>query len=326
MIKRNDKSLRRELVCRQLPLSATLFVLGICASLLQHGFVIGGSAGVPLSGTDAHVPFWFFFPYGLIAGYIMALVGQATGAVSVPFYMSVLGFESVNLSPTVQVESFLGPLGAISGRRNRESRIRKQTGFLCAGAIPGGIAGPILRATFFADSASFAPFVGIMLIVLSANMWFAAYTLDTSPEKAREHADRNRSLITRAPMVMMILGMVIALFSTIIGVGGGFLLVPMLILLFRMDMTSIPEISIPYIVSLSVIGVFGYVVILPLTGRRSIMPEWGWSFFVAGSAVIGSWLASKTRHHVPERFLRILLGVLTGSAGVYYIVRAILVA
>ena len=42
--------LRREFLARVLPLALGVWTVGVGASYLQHGFLIGGSRGVPLAG------------------------------------------------------------------------------------------------------------------------------------------------------------------------------------------------------------------------------------------------------------------------------------
>jgi uncharacterized membrane protein YfcA len=56
-----------------------------------------------------------------------------------------------------------------------------------------------------------------------------------------------------------------------------------------------------------------------LTGV-STPPEWGFGLFVASGAVFGAWLAAKTQRFIPEKYLKPMLGTITGIVGILYMV------
>ena len=55
-----------------------------------------------------------------------------------------------------------------------------------------------------------------------------------------------------------------------------------------------------------------------LTGQH-VPTEWAWGFFTGGAAVLGSWLATHSQRHIPEKFLRGVLGVSNGVVGLLYV-------
>jgi len=65
-----------------------------------------------------------------------------------------------------------------------------------------------------------------------------------------------------------------------------------------------------------------FMFVLPLFGQSSIQPEWSWGLFSAAGGVFGSWWASKTQLHVPEHFLGLMLGGITGLVGILYMLSA----
>ena len=71
---------------------------------------------------------------------------------------------------------------------------------------------------------------------------------------------------------------------------------------------------------LSAVGLFTYNFILPAFGSAPIAPEWAWGFFAAAGGIFGSWAASKTQMFVPEHFLKLMLGGVTGIVGTLYII------
>ena len=65
----------QEFLHRIMPLGLLTAAAGVVASYLQHGFLIGGTRGVPLAGDGLLVPLWHLLLLGFVAGYVMALVG-----------------------------------------------------------------------------------------------------------------------------------------------------------------------------------------------------------------------------------------------------------
>ena len=47
--------------------------------------------------------------------------------------------------------------------------------------------------------------------------------------------------------------------------------------------------------------------------------EWAWGFFTGGAAVLGSWVATHSQRHIPEKFLRAVLGLSNGIVGLLYV-------
>jgi len=82
-----------EFLSQQVPIVLLVFGLGIAASYLQHGFLVGGDRPFPLAGVK--VPLWHLVWLGFWTGYTMALVGEATGIFSLPYAMSILRFDQV---------------------------------------------------------------------------------------------------------------------------------------------------------------------------------------------------------------------------------------
>src|SRR5262249_43318186 len=90
--------LRTEFLREQAPVIAATLALGVVASYLQHGMLVGGDRPFPLAGVS--VAPWHLAWLGFSTGFVMALVGQGTGILSLPYAMSVLRFDNPHVSPT----------------------------------------------------------------------------------------------------------------------------------------------------------------------------------------------------------------------------------
>jgi uncharacterized membrane protein YfcA len=327
---------QREFWFRVVPLTAGVLLAGVCASFLQHGFLIGGARGVPLAGPGCHVAVWQLLLLGFVAGYAMALVGGATGLVSLPFNLSVFGFTTVSVSPTVQLETFLNPFGALLGfRRNGQWNLDFALP-LCAGAAGGALVGPFIRVGWLPDPVPFKAAVGVALIFVAAQMLsrlrFRAAALAAAPASrvgpmlirtvARgwsleiDYGEGPRRMST---LGLVLLGAGVGVVGTTLGVGGGFLLVPILAEFYHLPMRVIVAASIPFVTVLSGVGLLTFNLGVPLVTGQVVPTEWAWGCFTGGGAILGSWCATHSQRHVPEWALRMLLGLSNGAVGVLYV-------
>jgi uncharacterized protein len=333
------RATRRELVTRVLPMTFAAWAVGIGVSYLQHGFLIGGARGVPLAGSECHAPLWHLLLLGFCAGYAMALVGGATGLVSLPYNLSVLGFTTIHVSPTVQLETFLNPFGALLGFRRSGQSNGDFALPLCAGAAIGAVAGPFIRVFALPDPVVFKAAVGAALIFVGGQMLYrivmpARRTLVTAAGPAQV-APMQISTLARGWTILEIgygderrrmsvpgliaLGAGVGVIGTTLGVGGGFLLVPILVEFYRLPMRVIVAASIPFVIVLSAVGLFSFNVTLPLVTGQHVPTEWAWGFFTGGAAILGSWCATHSQRHIPEGILRGVLGVSNGVVGTLYV-------
>lgn len=350
-------SLLTEFLSQQVPIILTVFGLGIAASYLQHGFLVGGDRPFPLAGVK--VPLWHLVWLGFWTGYTMALVGEATGIFSLPYAMSILRFDNIHVSPTNLVITLVNPLGALLGFRRAGQWNVDFALWPCLGALIGSQVGPFVRVTYLSDPVPFKAAVGVALFWLGAHLvweitpWYLrkheARRLFTERFRARARelaaAGRLPSGIpegaeirtlerswrwirigfldqewTLSVPVLVVLGLGVGVVASTFGVGGGFLMTPLLVTLFKLPMYVIVAATIPFVMLQSMIGLFSYIAVVPaLTGRYD-PPEWAFGLFVAAPAVLGAWLAAKTQRFVPESHLKLVAGVITGLGGLLYVV------
>lgn len=346
----------REFLLDQAPFVISLFVLGIAANYLQHGFMPGGDRPYPLA--EVAVPLWHLLWLGFWTGYIMALVGEASGLLALPYSMSVLNFQTLAVTPTHLLITFLNPYGALMGFW-RERRWNLDIAlWLCLGTLVGSQAGPFIRVYFLSQPAPIKALIGAGLFYLGGHLMYEvtprylARRRDLTtfkakfdahvkkmlregknpsgiPEKAMIHTlERSWRRITISfwdesytlcPPLLLLLGTGVGLVSSTIGVGGGFLMTPLLVKIYRLPMFVVVAASIPFVVVQSLVGFFAYNVTLPLLTGGYVNSEWGWGFLVASSAVMGAWCASKTQKFVPEHYLKLMLGILSGLGGLVYL-------
>ena len=336
---------------------AGVFALGLVAAYVQHGFLPGGDAAFPVAGV--RVPVWHLVWMGFWTGYLMAIVGEASGIFSLPYTMSVLNFTSVGVSPTSLITTFLNPFGALLGYWRGKQWNLDLALWLCVGAILGSPIGPFIRVYWLSDPEPFKAIIGIVLFLMSVHLWVQTtewYLRRTTRQRNfKERFDRmmeQRLEAGEAPSglpddfrivteerswkrltisywgerqsfsvpMMVLIGFTVGIVASALGVGGGFMLVPIMVSLYGLPMYVLVAGSIPFVIVLSVTGLIAYTVTLPMLTGVSTPPDWSFGLFVASGAILGAWLGSKTQKFIPEKYLKIMLGTITGMVGALYVV------
>jgi uncharacterized membrane protein YfcA len=327
-------SIAREFWFQQVPLIGGALLLGVIAAYWQHGFLPGAERAFPVA--EVRVPVWHLVWMGVWTGYTMAVVGEAAGIFALPYSMSILQFVNPSVTPSTQLLTFLNPIGALLGFRRSGQWNLKFAAAVCIGGAVGGLIGPFLRSGLLAAADVFHFAVGVALAIAGIHLCFAAFRktarrAPVDPYRQKVSIDARitgmRIQVTFGEqswdMNMLMLfgvGAGVGMFASALGVGGGFLLVPIFASLYRLPMYVLVAATIPYVIVLSAVGLLTYNFVLPAFGSAPIAPEWAWGFFAAAGGIFGSWAASKTQMYVPEHFLKLMLGGVTGIVGILYVV------
>ena len=352
-----DHPLLAEFLRDQMPMIVGVFVLAVVLHYGQFGYV--PDAERPFAVAGVRVPLWHLVWMGFWTGYLMAIVGEASGIFSLPYSMSILQFTTVSVSPTSLITTFLNPFGALLGYWRGKQWNLDLALWLCIGALLGSPFGPFIRVYLLDDPDPFKAVVGVILFLMSAHLWLQItpwYLRRTERQRAFKEAfdrvTRERVVAGEAPSglpdgvrirtlhrswtrltigywdqtqsfnppLMVIIGFTVGVVASALGVGGGFMLVPIMVTFFGMPMYVLVAASVPFVILLSVTGLIAYTVTLPLLTGVSASPDWSFGLFVASGAILGAWLGAKTQKFIPETYLKSMLGTITGLVGILYVV------
>lgn len=347
----------KEFVRDQVPMILGVFAIGVLISYIQHGYLPGGNLAFPIAGVK--VPIWHLLWMGLWTGYTMGLVGEASGIFSLPYSMSVLQFTSVSVSPTSLITTFINPFGALLGYWRGKQWNLDLALWLCVGAVLGSPIGPFIRVYLLNDPVPFKAAIGLALAIMAVHLWIQItpwYLRRTARQRAfKEKFDSMMKECLKAGKapcglpsdfrivtlekswkririgywgeeqsfsvpVMLLIGFTVGVVASTLGVGGGFMLVPILVSFFGLPMYVLVAATIPFVITLSITGLISYTLTLPLLTGNSAPPDWSFGLFVASGAILGAWIASKTQKFIPEKYLKPMLGTVTGLVGILYII------
>ena len=343
----------REFIFEQVPLFTIVITLAYFAAYWQHGFLPGGDVAFPLAGV--RVPIWHLVWAGFWTGYTMAIVGEAAGIFILPYQMSILQFGNPHVTPTTQLVTCLNPVGALIGFiRNRQTNWDFAL-WVCVGGIAGALIGPFIRLTLLKDPKPFTLAVGFALAIAGFYLCYGAFSTTNRKsgieEKFRKEVAAQRAqgktlvglpaglrietlsnsgcrLVigfwgeqwTMSHITLFLIGFGVAIFASALGVGGGFLLVPLFAAIYHLPMYVLVAASIPYVIILSASAIFTYTFIVPLFTGTTLYAEFSWGLFASAGGIFGAWCAAKTQRFVPQHLLKLMLGAITAIAGTLYVI------
>jgi uncharacterized membrane protein YfcA len=240
----------------------------------------------------------------LAIGLSLGLLGSGGSILTVPILVYLVGQpEKLAIAGSLAIVGGIALAGALPWTLKRQIDLRSLLWF----GLPG-MAGTWLGAwasQWFSGAAQLALFAVVMLL--------AAVMMFRSPpaQAAARQAPRRRLAIVGD-------GLAVGAITGLVGVGGGFLIVPALVLLGRLTMQKAIGTSLWIIAMKSFTGFIGY---LPVLDKQGLQLDWHLiGLFIAigaGGTLAGMQLASR----LPQQTLKRAFAVFLMLMGVYIILR-----
>jgi uncharacterized membrane protein YfcA len=227
----------------------------------------------------------------LLAGLIgvsLGLLGGGGSILTVPILLYVFRMEpKVAIATSLFVVGSTSLIGLIPHARG--GRVRWKTGLLFGGTSMMGAwaAGKFLAPRIPA---------GILLVLFGAMMLITAVAMmrgrkNEGPAKQVEPASDTLPVAT-----IVAEGLIVGAVTGLVGAGGGFLVVPALVLLGRLPMGVAVGTSLLVIAMKSFAGFAGYLSTVPI--------DWTTALMVVGSAIVGSFVGGALVSKVNPDLLR----------------------
>lgn len=252
---------------------------------------------------------------GLLTGLSLGLTGAGGGILAVPALMLGLGYDMTSAAPVALLAVGAAALvGALDGLHKHIVRYRAAVFMALMGALMTSAGMRISHA--LPEQLLVTVFAVIML-------WIAGKMLRRPAERAqslppcRLNPDTGRLRWTGAGTATLAgIGAVAGLFSGMLGVGGGFLIVPALKRFSNLGMHSIVATSLMLIalISLSASAIS--------LAHGTLIPASGWVF--VGAAMVGMALGRQVAPHIAPERLQQGFSVLTAVVAVIMLARSYL--
>ena len=220
-------------------------------------------------------------------GLVLGLLGSGGSILTVPVLVYLAGQpDKVAIAESLAIVGAIASVGAASYARQRLVDWRAVVGF----GVPG-IVGTYLGAV----AAAHVP--GAVQLVL-----FGVVMLAAAGAMLRGRAGLEGEARGKKPAWMVaLLGASVGVMTGLVGVGGGFLIVPALVLLVGLDMRLAVGTSLSIIVLNSATGFVTYLDVLAAAGGAV---DWRLVGAFAAVGVVGSLVGSRLSGRVPQAGLR----------------------
>lgn len=239
-------------------------------------------------------------PFGLAIGLALGLVGAGGSLLTVPVLVYVLGMDvKAATTATLIIVGLAAAVGA-TGYARRGLVERRVAVWFGAAAALGSVGGTALNR-LVDDDVLLLAFGTLMLVA-------AAALLRGRPE---EPGQAPVALSARA----IAAGLGVGVLTGFLGVGGGFVIVPVLILGLHLPTRMAVGTSLVVITIASAVALAGHLSTGPI--------EWGVTAAFTAAAMIGTLLAARLIGRIPPLVLNRAFTVLVTGVGVVVIVRAV---
>jgi uncharacterized membrane protein YfcA len=222
---------------------------------------------------------------GVLIGAALGLLGGGGSVLTVPIFVYVLGFSPKEaIAMSLAVVAATSAFGTVGYWRAGYVNVR-------IGTVFGGVA--MLGTLVGVRLAQFIPGTTQMVMFGAVMLAAAVSMLRGRPSSGDEQRRVTRSVASTVKVVAF--GLLVGSVTGLVGVGGGFLIVPALVLM-RMPLREAVGTSLLVITGTCVAGALGYL------GHVSL--DWAAVALVAAGTLPGMALGSYLHQYVPQPILR----------------------
>jgi uncharacterized membrane protein YfcA len=223
---------------------------------------------------------------GLAAGIFGSIVGVGGGIIITPA-LTFLGFPPAQIASTSLIAVTFASSSSTMAYA-RQKRIQYQIGIkIAASAIPGAIVGAYLSSYLALDA--FKIIFAIILLITGLYI--------IQPSSIKE--DRVKKISRASMLFTYTIGFVAGTVSSLFGIGGGIVFVPVLVVIFGMPMFKASPTSQLAVFITSVAG--------SITHSVLAHPDYTLAVFLSAGATIGGQIGAKISYRVKESLLRKVL-------------------
>lgn len=235
----------------------------------------------------------------LLIGISLGLLGSGGSILTVPVLVYLVGEpEKVAIAESLGIVATISLVGAIPCALRKEVDWKSVFYF----GIPG-------MAGTYGGAALSVFLTGSMQLMIFATVMLLAAVLMIRKPKELQVKDK------QAPIWLLITeGLVVGVITGLVGVGGGFLIIPALVLLGGLSMRIAVGTSLFIIAAKSLLGFFKYVDVL---AKEDLSVNWSLLVIFILIGIVGSFLGAKASQFIPQQKLKRGFGYFLIVMGVY---------
>jgi len=281
--------------------------------------------------------------WGILVGFVFSLVGAAGGILASFGLISVLGVTDANqVKPMAQALTLATPLIAVP-QYFRQCRVVASLALvLSAGGLCGSLIGSSLSMRYLADLSDFKPVFAILVLAISAQLAWSLRSRKQQAGASVRAAEAFEGLAAAGsepcemgvrhgkwslrqidfefggerfsyhPVTAFLAGLGIAILSSALGVGGGFLLVPFMAMFLRLPMFVVAGTAALAIFISSSTSIANYLAL-------GVRLDWNLLIPLLAGTLCGAYLGPRLSRHFRDRWLKAVLAIVLLGIGVRYL-------
>ena len=242
----------------------------------------------------------------LLVGFVLGLLGGGGSVLTVPILVYALNVPVKQaIATSLCVVGLVAFIGFLTHARQRTVSVKAAVIF-----GPFAVIAAYVSALLSKNIPPETQLILFGIVGLAGSRLMFRGTLKRSAVPEADYEFRHD---TRTVSLLAILGIGVGVLTGIIGVGGGFLIVPALVLVAKLPMRLAVGTSLLVITMNALSGFAGYAGAVPI--------DWYLVGWFTGFAALGSVIGTLTSKRVPQRHLRQVFGVLLVGVSIYVLVR-----
>lgn len=274
------------------------------------------------------------FIWGIVVGTVFSTVGAAGGILAGFGHISLFGINVANSVKVMnQILVIISTLISVPTYWKQGRLIFILGGLLGIGSVIGAIVGSTLSYTYLSGLKAYKFLFGIFTLIVAFKVFHDVFVKERERVKSidkdlKEGKERRVKVLKRSmkevefsflgkkysfnPILPVLAGFVVAVISSALGVGGGFLLVPFMVSVLKVPMYLVPGTSAFAVLITTTISMLNYI-------KLGAVVYWKVIFAEALGVIVGSFIGPHISHILGERRLRLLLGFILLGIGLKYI-------
>ena len=285
----------------------------------------------PVSGVQVFplIP----FAAALVISTLTSMGGVSGAFILLPFQVSVLGFVSPAVTPTNHLFNVIAiPSGVYRYVRERRM-VWPLTVVILLGTVPGVVVGSLARIRYLPDPRRFKLFMGAVLLLIGSRLGlkvlrppakapaapgaFSVKTLRFDLARLEyEFAGERHGISSPA---LFLLTAVIGVIGGAYGVGGGAIISPFLVSMFRLPIHTIAGATLAGTCFTSIVGV-AFFALAPFFGLAGLTPDWLLGALFGAGGVCGMYLGARLQKRAPARAIEAGLALAVCGLAVSYLI------
>ncbi len=311
----------------------------------------------PVSGVKTYIfipPLVAF-----IISFFTSMSGVSGAFLLLPFQMSVLNYTSPSVSSTNFVFNIVAIPSGVYRYIKEKRMAWPLTWVIIIGTLPGVFIGFYIRVLYLPDPGAFKFFVGCVLLYISSRLLYSILKntrnskagSNTIEEKFRERMKQykekpNKRMASGIPSSAVVKTISVTLTRTeyefwgerfsfhtagmfsiaffvgiiggVYGIGGGSIIAPFCVTFFHLPVYTIAGATLMGTFLTSISGVAFYSLI-PLDSGLTKSPDWLLGLLFGAGGFMGMYLGARFQKFVPQKFIKLLLGLLIAFVALKYI-------